>query len=561
MPQNRDIDRDLLRAILAVGEGAPSIGEKVEMIRQYRGRGERLGPADRELVGRVAQLGSGLAEAHQMHADFRRMMDELLEPPWYPAILAQVLPGTEGIRRILVHQGGSSRVVGVGGDVDLDGLSPGDEIYLGKEQNIVVGRSPERYPRYGETGVFERWTADGRLVIKTRDEEVVVKAAGSLVAAGDLHAGDQVRFDRSVWFAFEKVERSQGSQLFLEDTPTETFEAIGGLTRQIAHMQRGLRLGLHHAAMAARYGVHPPRSILLVGPPGVGKTMMARALSNWLSTEAASGRARFMNLKPGSLHSMWYAQTEANYREAFRVAREAGAANPDVPVTIFVDEVDAVGALRGDSTSRVDDRVLAAFLAELDGLEERGNVLVVAATNRREACDPALLRHGRLGDNIIEVPRPNMAAARSIFEKHLGTHLPYAGSGEAGEVARTTVIDTVVSHLYAPNGGGDLATLVFRSGKRQPVRVPEIMSGATIAGIARQATERACAREIETGEGGIRAADLLAAASEQCAVAARVLTPRNCREHLSGLRDDEDVVSVVLAPRKVAYPQAYLRAV
>jgi proteasome-associated ATPase len=561
MPQNRDIDRDLLRAILAVGEGAPSIEEKAEMLRQYRGRGERLGPADRELAGRIAQLGNGLTEAQQMHADFRRMMDELLEPPWYPAILAQVLPGTEGFRRILVHQGGSSRVVGVGGDVDLDGLSPGDEIYLGKEQNIVVGRSPERYPRCGETGIFERWTADGRLVVKTRDEEVVVKAAGSLIASGDLRSGDQVRFDRSVWFAFEKVERSQGSHFFLEDTPTETFDGIGGLTPQIMRMQRSILLRLRHAATAARYGVHSPRSMLLVGPPGVGKTMMARALCNWLSTETGSGRALFMNLKPGSLHSMWYAQTEANYREAFRVAREAGAANPDVPVCVFVDEVDSVGALRGNSTSRVDDRVLAAFLAELDGLEGRGNVLVVAATNRREACDPALLRHGRLGDNVIEVPRPNMAAARSIFEKHLDACWPYAENGAAGAAARALVIDTVVSHLYAPNGDNGLATLVFRGGKRWPVRVPDMISGATIAGIARQATERACAREVETGEAGIRAGDLLAVAGEQCAIAARVLTPRNCREHLSGLRDDEDVVSVVLASRKVAYPQAYLRAV
>jgi len=125
--------------------------------------------------------------------------------------------------------------------------------------------------------------------------------------------------------------------------------------------------------------------------------MIARALANWLGQLAREGRSRFMHVKPSALHSMWYAQSEANYREAFRIAKEAGESDPDTPVVMFFDEIDSVGAARGDVLTRVDDRVLTSFMAELDGLESRGNVLVVAATNRREALDPALLRPGRLG--------------------------------------------------------------------------------------------------------------------------------------------------------------------
>jgi SpoVK/Ycf46/Vps4 family AAA+-type ATPase len=266
-----------------------------------------------------------------------------------------------------------------------------------------------------------------------------------------------------------------------------------------------------------------------------------------------------MNIKPAGLHSSWYAQSEANYREAFRVAREAGAADPLTPVVIFFDEVDAVGATRGQHGARIDDRVQTAFMAELDGLEGRGNVLVLAATNRRAAIDPALLRPGRLGDLIIEIPRPGMAAARDIFARYMPADIPYDDAG-VPPAARARVLDGLVAALYAPNGQSTVATLRFRDGSQRPVRAAELLSGAEISQIAAAAIERACVREIETGEAGVRLEDALDAAAEQLESAAKALRPVNCRSYLADLPDDVDVVAVEPAASKVRRPHRYRNA-
>jgi len=559
MPQESPEDRELIRALLAVGEGAPSLEEKLQLVQRYRRTAEGSRRLDELLLAQLVRLDQGLAEAREAQGELRTLIDSLLAPPWLTAILLRMVMTDAGPRALVMHAG-TRRVVALSENVDAMSLASGDEVYLGKELNVVLGRSPDGVPRFGETAHFERRTEDGRLVLRCRDdEEVVVDAAGPLLNDG-LQGGDQVRWDRSVWLAFEKLERSKGTHMFLEETPEERFENIGGLDAQIERIQRCILLHRKHAPMAQRYGIRRTTGILLVGKAGVGKTMLARALCNWLAQQCRSGRARFMNIKPASLHSMWYSQSEANYREAFRVAREAGNAEPDVPVVMFFDEVDSVGASRGGWGMRVDDRVQTALMAELDGVERRGNILVVAATNRHTVMDPALIRPGRLGDEVIEIPRPNMKGARAIFAKYLLADMPYAVSdrGGNGVDAREHILDSVVSHLYAPNGNSELATLVFRDGTQRPVRAADLMSGAIIAQIANAAKERACTREIETGAEGVRVDDLLSAAGEQCATAARVLTPANCREHLSGLPDDVDVVSVVPTARKVKNHHSYL---
>ena len=232
---------------------------------------------------------------------------------------------------------------------------------------------------------------------------------------------------------------------------------------------------------------------------------------------------------------------------------------------MFFDEADAVGMARGagvqDGVGRVEDRVQTALMSELDGVESRPpNVLIVAATNRRDVLDPALVRPGRFGDVIIQIPRPNMQAAADLFARHLKTNIPYAQNGHGGDLlaTRQEIINTAVSKAYAPNADNALATILFRDGKQQIVRAADVMNGALIANIARASIEKACVREIEGGIAGVQLEDVLSAMSEQLESAVRVLTPYNCRQHLSGLPQDAVVASVEPIVRRVTRPHRYL---
>jgi proteasome-associated ATPase len=254
---------------------------------------------------------------------------------------------------------------------------------------------------------------------------------------------------------------------------------------------------------------------------------------------------------------MWYGATEQRYRDIFRVAREAAAAEPDVPVVMFWDEIDAIGGNRGESAHRIDDRMLNAFMAELNGLEERGNIVILSATNRRDALDPALVRPGRLGDLVLYFPQPNRQAARAILGRHMPADIPYAANGEGLAAAREALLDLAVAQIFAQNGDTELANLTLRDGKRRLVRAADLVSGAQLAAIAQAAIERACVREADGGPEGVTAADMNAAISDFFLVTPRALTPRNARNYLRDLPQDVDVVRVDLVERKVGHPHRY----
>jgi proteasome-associated ATPase len=414
-------------------------------------------------------------------------------------------------------------------------------------------------PGAGPTCLFERKTDDHRLVVKCRDEIALVLAPPGLLAA-DLKPGDLLRWIPDALVAIERVDHAQDSAFFLEAAPDVTFDNIGGLDDAIGRILDILDIHWFHPEAARRFRLPRKGSLLLVGPAGNGKTMIGKALANLLGQRTCGGRAHFLNIKPGALHSVWYSQSEANYREVFRVARELGEKDPATPVVMFLDEVDAIGVARGHSHMRVHDTVLTALIAELDGLAERGNILVVAATNRREALDPALLRPGRLGDIILEVPRPGLRGARQIFAKHLPEDIPYAvnGQGADSKAQREELIDRAVSRLFAPNAGHELATLTFRDNRRRPVRPADLVSGAVIANISLAAREQASLRCRNAGDVGLRLEDLLDAIEREFDAAAGVLTPANCRNFLTDLPYDADIVNVERPLRRPAATHRFI---
>lgn len=208
---------------------------------------------------------------------------------------------------------------------------------------------------------------------------------------------------------------------------------------------------------------------------------------------------------------------------------------------------------------RVDNRVLEAFMTELDGLESRGNILVVGATNRRDLLDEGLLRPGRFGDQLLEIGRPGRKAALQIFARHLPGDIPYTGDPDPA-VARQDIIDSAVSRIYSPNAGNELLLLTMRDGKERGVKASDLVSGARIANIALAAKERAVCRELESGHGGIELGSVLSVIDDEFESAARVLTPANCHRHIDDLPHDVDVVRVQKVQRKVSRPHLYVSA-
>ncbi|MEW6741305.1 MAG: ATP-binding protein [Planctomycetota bacterium] len=549
---------ELFACLGTEGDGAPSPEEKMDMVRLIRGMSpEATAQLDQFFLSEHQRLWHGMKKVEAIQAELRAKIEELTSPPWPTAVFVAPVH-QDGQRRALVTVGSTSRVVLVPGDLDLNELQAGDDVMLSAAMNALIGKAPVPVCPGGEVVAFERYTTDRRLVVRVRDEEYVVRAGRSLMGV-TLRPGDLVRWDRSVSMAFEKLELPDGERLFLEETPSETFDDIGGLDGLIERLTGSIRLHRERRDLVHRYHLNGLRGVLFTGPPGNGKTLIARAIANWFAQISPTGRSRFMNIKPGGLNSMWYGQTEKNYRDAFAAARRAAEQDSDIPVVMFFDEIDSVATTRTMSLVRVDDRVLPAFMAELCGLEPRHNVLVIAATNRPDALDPAVVRPGRLGDAIYEVPRPNRVAARAIFAKHLPAGIPIAGADEIGEAAREAAIEAAIARIYAPNGAGDLATLACRDGRRRAVKARDLVSGAIIAQIAKGAAYRAAMRECQTGAVGVRTEDLLEMADEVFEQTARLLTPANCRGHLTSLPHDIDVASVEVTRRAQAREQRYLQ--
>jgi ATP-dependent 26S proteasome regulatory subunit len=492
---------------MATGEDAPSLEEKVRFLQDLRRHSEELGrQADRFLVDQVAHLHQGLIEAQENQKKLKAVLEKLSATPWHPAVFLRPVATPLG-QRVMVMHGSSRRVVELADGVDLDSLAIGDEVFLGNELNVVMGKSPCGIPQCGETAFFDRYTSDRRLVLKWRDE-----------------------------------------------VPDIGREQVGGQEANLETLLSTLTTILVAPDKAQLYGLGGRQSILMVGPPGCGKTLMARVAASEIA-RLSGKRCRFGVVKPAEWESPWVGETQQNIRNCFKALREAAQ---DGFAVLFLDEIEAVGRIRGSVIGHHSDKFLAALLAELDGFTDRGGVAIIAATNRKDMVDPALLE--RLSDVEIHVSRPDMRGARAIFQIHLPESLPYSPNGASAEDTRLEIIETAVSRFYSPNAENELCILRFRDGKTRTVTARELASGRIFEQICRAARQAAFLRDVRGGEPGLRVADIENAVSHAMKRLASTLSLRNVHAYLSDLPQDVDVVSVEPVVRKVSRPHRYLHA-
>ncbi len=555
----------LLRPILRGGDREMSLEQQNDYIKSVRQESQDISAhLDRMLLMEIDKLRGGLANAQNLHVRLKDTLTALEQehknltaPPLVPATFIDMRP-IQGSSSALVSYNNTLRFVNIAGEVNGNSLQTGDQVLLGgNDLNVLVDTVTCKQFDCGETAVFERYATDGRLILLRREEEIIVNTSDRLRRT-ELKKGDIVRWNPNAWIAFEKIERCS-DHYFLETPPRVSFNDIGGLDETIEEIKAEILLHFKYAMIADRYNVKPLRCLLLWGPPGTGKTMLVKALVNWLNTLATEGKALFINIKPGSLGSMWYGQTESRIREIFRAAREAAELQPSLPVVIYFDEVDSIAHTRGLSLNGVDDRVLTSLAAELDGLEDRGNILVVASTNRLDIIDPAMSRSGRFGDKKIEVPRPNREAARGILSKYFTPKMVYGRNRRKNAASREEIIDAALSKLYSANGMSDIATLYFRDATSRTVKASELVNGATIAGLVRECARLACMREIETGDKGIQIDDVLTVVEREIEKMASMLTTANCRRHLNNLPQDNDIVRIEPVRRRRIRTHRYIQ--
>lgn len=543
----------MLCELAASGDGAPPIERKLELVQHVRGRSPSRSTAlDRFLVEQLTASADGLHEARGVLEDLKQLLENVTAPPWHPAILVRTLLNDAQLRAVVVHNG-TPRLVNISPDIDAMALSVGDEVFLSKELNVIVGTSPEGVPSIGETARFDRYTADRRLVLKYRDEELIVRCGGML-GREELQAGDQVRWDRQSWIAFERVERADGKQFLVGQVPQVSRDQVGGQDHNLESLTTALTATLIAPEMAQRYRLPSRSSILLWGPPGVGKTLMARIAAAEV-TRLSGQQCRIAVVKPGEFESPWVGETQANIRNCFAAAAREAQQQGGFTV-LFLDEIESIGRIRGATVGQHSDKFLAALLAELDGFAQRSHVAVIAATNRKDLVDPALLE--RLSDVEIAVRRPTQRAAQAIFSIHLPESLPFLPNGSAAASTRQAVIETAVSHFYSPNADNELCVLKFRDGKTRTVAARELVSGRIFEQVCRAAGRRAFWREVHGGEGGIQVVDMDEAVADTLERMATTLSPRNAHAYIGDLPQDVDVVSVEPVPRKLSRPHRYV---
>jgi proteasome-associated ATPase len=479
----------------------------------------KLREANRQLVQAFNQnekLVNALYEAREQITSLKEEVDKLCAPPsTYGVFLSLNEDNT-----VNILAAGRKVKVNLHPSIKKDEIKPGQELILNEGLNVIETAG---YEIQGEVVVLKEVLDEARAVVTLRADEEKVGIIADPIRGMKLKVGDHILMDGKSGYLLERLPKSEVEDLALEEVPDIGYEDIGGLTTQIEAIRDAVELPYLYADYYKEHKLAPPKGVLLYGPPGCGKTMIAKAVANNLAQKVSEKRGEkikgfFMNIKGPELLNKYVGETERKIREIFQKAKEKAA--EDVPVVVFFDEMDALFRTRGSGiSSDVETTIVPQLLAEIDGVEGLKNVIVIGASNRQDLIDPAILRPGRL-DVKIKIDRPDKGAAGDILAKYLTPEVPIneqESRPHGGDLpaAIKRLIDSAVEQMYALSDENRFLEVTYANGDKEVLYFKDFASGAMMESVVRRAKKLALKRYIASGEKGITLDDLLMAVREE----------------------------------------------
>ncbi len=479
----------------------------------------KLREANRQLVQAFNQnekLVNTLYEAREQISSLKEEVDKLCAPPSsYGVFLSLNDDGT-----VNILSSGRKVKVNLHPSIGKESIKPGQELVLNEGLNVIETAG---YEIQGEVVIMKEALDEARAVVTVRADEEKVAVIAEPLRPAKLKVGDHLLMDSKSGYLLEKLPKSEVEDLALEEVPDIQYEDIGGLTSQIEAIRDAVELPYLYADYYREHKLAPPKGVLLYGPPGCGKTMIAKAVANNLAEKVSEKRGEkikgfFMNIKGPELLNKYVGETERKIREIFVKAKEKAA--EDVPVVVFFDEMDALFRTRGSGiSSDVETTIVPQLLAEIDGVEGLKNVIVIGASNRQDLIDPAILRPGRL-DVKIKIDRPDRQAAGDIMAKYLTPDIPMheqelGPHGDDISAAIVRLIEMAVDAMYTTGDENRFLEVTYANGDKEVLYFKDFASGAMMESVVRRAKKLALKRYIGSGEKGIKLDDLLAAVREE----------------------------------------------